>query len=126
MTEVRSTLTKSQKEAQEMSDCVTKLAEEIKQLRGSRDREVTVRAKGACVGDAQNKLVRAEIKSLSERIKDQGENTAERWDSVKILVERPWQRLGQSGTLYEEAKRFLAGTSNFIGLWFSRIEELFG
>ena len=35
MTEVMSTLTKSQKEAQEMSDCVTKLAEEIKQLNGS-------------------------------------------------------------------------------------------
>ena len=45
MTEVRSTLTKSQKEAQEMSDCVTKLAEEIKQLKGSRAREETVRAK---------------------------------------------------------------------------------
>ena len=89
MTEVRSTLTKSQKEAQEMSDCVAKLAEEIKQLKCSRAREETVRAKGACVGEAQNKPVRAEIKSLSERIKDQGENTAERWDSVKTPVERP-------------------------------------
>ena len=99
MTEVRSILTKSQKEAQEMSDCVTKLAEEIKQLKGSRAREETVRAKGACVGDARNKLVRAEIKSLSERNKDQGENTAERWDSVKTPVERPWQRQGQTDTL---------------------------
>ena len=36
MTEVMNTLTKSQKEAQDMSDYVTKLAEEIKQLRGSR------------------------------------------------------------------------------------------
>ena len=123
MTEVMSALTKSQKEAQDMSDYVTKLAEEIKQLRGSRDREETVRAKWACVGEAQNKLVRAEIKSLSERIKDQGENTAERWDSVKISVERPWQRQGQSGTLYEEAKRFLAGTSNFMSFGDSRIEQ---
>ena len=49
MTEVMSALTKSQKEAQEMSDYVTKLAEEIKQLRVSRSREETVRAKGACV-----------------------------------------------------------------------------
>ena len=91
------TLTKSQKESQEMTDYVTKLAEEIKQLRGSRDREETVRAKGACVGEARKKLVPEEI---PERIKYQGENTAERWDSVKISVERPWQRQGQSGTLY--------------------------
>ena len=68
MTEVRSILTKSQKEAQEMSDCVTKLAEEIKQLRCSRAREETVRAKNACVGEAQKKLVHSEI---PERIKDQ-------------------------------------------------------
>ena len=61
MTEVMSTLTKSQKEAQEISDCVTKLAEEINQLRGSRAREETVRAKGACVGGAQKKLAHAEI-----------------------------------------------------------------
>ena len=86
MTEVRSILTKSQKEAQEMPDCVTKLAEEIKQQRGSRDMEETVRAKGACVGEARKKLAHGEI---PERIKDQGENTAERWDSVKIPVERP-------------------------------------
>ena len=69
MTEVRSILTKSQKEAQEMSDCVTKLAEEIKQLKGSRAREETVRAKAACVVEAQKKLARAEIKSIRERIK---------------------------------------------------------
>ena len=126
MTEVMSTLPKSQQEAQEMSDYVTKLAEEIKQLRVSRAREETVRAKGACVGEAQNKLVRAEIKSLSERNKDQGENTAERWDSVKIPVERPWQRQGQTDTLYEEAKRFLAGTSNFMSFGDSRIKQRHG
>ena len=61
MTEVMCTLTKSQKEAQEMSDCVTKLAEEIKQLRVSRAREETVRAKAACVVGAQKKLARAPI-----------------------------------------------------------------
>ena len=44
--------------------------------------------------------MRAEIKSLSERINDQGENVSERQD--------------QSGILYEDAKRFLAETSNFI------------
>ena len=58
MTEVMSALTKSQKEAQEMSDYVTKFAEEIKQLRVSRAREETVRAKRACVGEAQKKLAR--------------------------------------------------------------------
>ena len=79
-TEVMSALTKSQKEAQEMSDYVTKLAEEIKQLRVSRAREETVRAKEACAGEARKKLEHAEI---PERIKDQGENTSERQDSVK-------------------------------------------
>ena len=72
MTEVMSTLTKSQKEAQEMTDYVTKLAEEIKQLRGSRAREETVRATGAYFGGAQKKLARAEIESLPEIIKNQG------------------------------------------------------
>ena len=99
------------------------LAEEIKQLRVSRAREWTVRYKAASVGGAQKKLARAEIKSLSERIKDQGENTAERQDSVKISVARPWQRQGQIGTLYEDAKSFLAGTSNFMGFGYSRIEQ---
>ena len=68
MTEVMSTLTRSQKEAQEMSDYVTKLAEEIKQLRVSRARKETVRAKEACVGEARKKLEHAEIQ---ERIKYQ-------------------------------------------------------
>ena len=95
MTEVMRTLTKSQKEAQEMPDYVTKLAEEFKQLRVNRDREEKVRAKGACVGEAQNKLWRAEITSLSERIKDQGENTSERRDSVGTPVERQLQRQSQ-------------------------------
>ena len=36
-----------------MSDYVTKLAEKIKRLRGSRAREETVRANVACVGEAQ-------------------------------------------------------------------------
>ena len=66
------------------------------------------------------------LNSLSERIKDQGENTAWRWDSVKTPVERPWQRQSQSGTLYEEAKRFLAGTSNFMSFGDSRIEQRHG
>ena len=112
MTEVMSTLTKPHNEAQEMSDYETKLAGKIKQLRVSRDREETVRAKGACVGEAQKKLARAEIKSLSERIMDQGENVSERQD--------------QSGILYEDAKRFLAGTSNFMGFGYSRIEQRHG
>ena len=109
MTEVISTLTKSQKEAQEMSDYVTKLAEEIKQLRVSRAREETVRAKGACVGEARKKLAHAWI---PERIKYQGENVSETQD--------------QSGTLYEDAKRFLAGTSNFMSFGDSRIEQRHG
>ena len=62
LTVVMSAMTKSQKEAQEMSDSVTKLAEEIKQLRISRAREETVRAKAACVGGAMRN-----IKSLSEK-----------------------------------------------------------
>ena len=45
---------------------------------------------------------------------------------MKISVERPWQRQGQSGVLYEEAKRFLAGTSNFMGLGYRRIEQRHG
>ena len=45
---------------------------------------------------------------------------------MKTTVERPWQRQGQSGTLYEEAKRFLAGTSNFMGFGYSRIEQRHG
>ena len=105
---------------------MSKVVQEIKQLRVSRAREETVRAKRACVGGSQKKLARAEIKSLSERIKDQGENTAERRDSVKTPVERPWQRQGQSGILYEEAKRFLAGTSDFMGFGYSRIEQRHG
>ena len=82
MSEVMSALTKSQNEAQEMSESVTKLAEENKQLRVSRARDETVRAKAASVGGAQDKLARAEIKSLPERINYQGENTSERRDSV--------------------------------------------
>ena len=109
MTEVMSALTKSQKEAQEMSDYVTKLAEEIKQLRVSRAREETVRAKWACVGEARKKLAHAVI---PERIKYQGENVSE--------------RQGQSGILYEEAKRFLAGTSNFMSFGDSRIKQRHG
>ena len=92
-----------------MTDYVTKLAEEIKQLRGSRAREEAVRAKGACVGEAQKKLALAEI---PERIKYQGENVSERQD--------------QSGILYEDAKRFLAGTTNFMGFGHSRIEQRHG
>ena len=76
MTEVKSALKKSQKDAQEMSNSVTKLTEDIKQLRASRTREETVIAKEACVGGAQTKLAlnhmlyeRAEIKSLLEVIK---------------------------------------------------------
>ena len=57
MTEVMSVLTKSQKEAQEMSDSATKSAEKIKQLSVSRAREETVRAKAACVVGAQKNLV---------------------------------------------------------------------
>ena len=53
ITEVTSALDKSQTYAQEMSDYVTKLAEEIKQLRTSRAREETARAKEACDGGAQ-------------------------------------------------------------------------
>ena len=53
MSEVMSALTKSEKEAQEMSESVMELAEELKQLRVSRAREGTVRAKSACVGGAQ-------------------------------------------------------------------------
>ena len=53
MSEVMSALTKSQNEAQEMSESVMELAEELKQLRVSRAREETVRAKAASVGGAQ-------------------------------------------------------------------------
>ena len=42
------------------------LAEEIKQLRGSRARAWTVRAKSASGGGAQKKVARAEVKSLPE------------------------------------------------------------
>ena len=108
MTEVMSALTKSEKEAQEMSGSVMELAEEIKQLRVSRARGETVRAKTACVGGAQEKLARAEIKSLPERINYQGENTSERRDSVGTPVQRQLQRKSQGGGLYEEAKFFLA------------------
>ena len=80
MSEVMGALTKSEKEAQEMSESVMELAEELKQLRVSRAREETVRAKAACVGGAQKKLARAEIKSLPEGVKSQGENASERWD----------------------------------------------
>ena len=59
MSEVMSALTKSEKEAQEMSESVMELAEELKQLRVSRAREEPVRAKAACVGGAQEKLARA-------------------------------------------------------------------
>ena len=108
MSEVMDALTKSQKEAQEMSESVTRLAEEIKQLRVSRARDETVRAKAACVGGAQEKMARPETKSLSERIKSQGENASERRDSVGTAGERPLQRQSQGGGLYEEAKFFLA------------------
>ena len=84
------------------------LAEELKQLRVSRAREETVRAKAACVGGAQKNLARTETKSLSERIKSQGENASERRDSVGTAVERPWQRQSQGGGLYDEAVLFLA------------------
>ena len=110
-----SALTKSQNEAQEMSESVKELAEELKQLRISRAREETVRAKWACVGEARKKPARAETKSLSERIKDQGENTAERRDSVKTPVERPWQRQGQTGTLFEEGKTISRRNVQFHG-----------
>ena len=91
-----------------MSESVTKLAEEIKQLRVSRAREETVMAKAASVGGAQKKLARAEVNSLPERINYQGENTSERRDSVETPGERPLQRQSQGGGLYEEAKFFLA------------------
>ena len=59
MSEVMGALTKSEKEAQEMSGSVMELAEELKQLRVSRAREETVRVKAACVGGAQkNQWVR--------------------------------------------------------------------
>ena len=45
---------------------------------------------------------------------------------MKSSVERPWQRQGQTDTLYEEAKRFLAGTSNFMGSGDSRIDSRTG
>ena len=108
MSEVMSALTKSEKEAQEMSESVTRLAEELKQLRVSRDREETVRAKAACVGGAQKKLARVEIKSLPEGAEYQGENELERRDSVGTPGERPLQMQSQGGGLYEEAKFFLA------------------
>ena len=92
MTEVMGALTKSQKEAQDMSGSVMELAEEIKQLRASRAREETVRAKAASAGGAQKKLARAEVKSLQEGIKHQGENMSERLDSVGTTVEWPLQR----------------------------------
>ena len=60
MTEVMSTLTKSQKEAQEMSDYVTKLAEEIKQLKGSRAREETVRQRNLYERMKRKKCLRME------------------------------------------------------------------
>ena len=123
MTEVIITLTKSQKEAQEMSGYVMELAEEIKQLRVSRAREETVRAKVASVGDAQKKLARAEIKPLQERIKYQGENMSERRDSVGTTVERPLQRHSQGGGLYEDAKRFLDGAFDFRGLGHCTCDE---
>ena len=88
MSEVMSALTKSEKEAQEMSESVMELAEELKQMRVSRAREETVRAKAACVGGAQKKLARAEVKSLPEGTEYQGENTSERRDSVGTPVER--------------------------------------
>ena len=94
MTEVTSALTKSQKEAQEMSDSVTKLAEEIKQLKVSRAREETVRAKGACVGEARKKLAHAEI---TERIKYYGENVSECVRSVRS-AEKTKEPRGNSGT----------------------------
>ena len=96
MTEVVSAMTKSQTEAQEMSDSVTNVAEEIKQLRVSRAMKETVRAKVPCVGGAPKKPERVEIKSLPERIKYQGENMSERWDSLKTSVERQLQRQDQS------------------------------
>ena len=108
MSEVMSALTKSEKEAQEMSGSVMELAEEIKQLRVSRAREETVRAKAACVGGAQKKLARAEIKSLPEGTEYQGGNMSERRDSMGTPGERPLQRQSQGGGLYEEAKFFLA------------------
>ena len=107
-TDVMNAQTKSQKEAQEMSGSVMELAEEIKQLRVSRAREETLRAKAACVGGAQKKLARAEIKSLPEGTEYQGENMSERRDSVGTTGERPLQRQSQGGGLYEEAKFFLA------------------
>ena len=87
-----------------MSDSVTKFAEENEQLRVSKAREETVRAKAACVGGAQKKLERAEIKSLPERNKYQEENMSERRDSVRTPVERPLQRQSQGGGLYEVTK----------------------
>ena len=66
MSEVMSALTKSEKEAQEMSESVMEFAEELKQLRVSRARDEPVMAKAACVGGALKKLARAEIKSLPE------------------------------------------------------------
>ena len=111
MTQVMRALLLSQKEAQEISDSVTKLAEEIKQLRVSRAREETVRAKVPCVGGAPKKPERVEIKSLPERIKYQGENMSERRDSLNTSVERPLQRQDQSGILYKDAKLLLAETS---------------
>ena len=82
MIEVMSALTKSQKEAQDVSGYVMELTEDIKQLRVSRAREETLRSKAASVGGSQKKLARAEIKSLPEGIKYQGENMSERRDSA--------------------------------------------
>ena len=108
MSEVMSALTKSEKEAQEMSGSVMELVEEIKQLRVSRAREETVRVKAASVRGGQNKLARAEVKSLPEGTEYQGENMSERRDLVRTPGERPLQRQSQGGGLYEEAKFFLA------------------
>ena len=106
-----------------MSVYVTKLVEEIKLLKGSRAREETVRAKATCVGGARKKLARAKIKSLPERIKYQGENVAERQDALETPMERPLQRQSQSGGLYEDAKRFMAGAFDFMGLGHGTCDE---
>ena len=45
---------------------------------------------------------------------------------MKTTVERQWQRHDQSGILYQVAKRFITGTSNFMGFGYSRIEQRHG
>ena len=106
-----------------MSDSVTKLAEEIEQLRVSRAREETVRAKGACVGEARKKPGRAEVKPLPEGTEYQGENMSERRNSVGTPVERPLKRQSQGGRLCEDGKRFMAGAFDFMGLGHGTCDE---